>query len=54
MTGGALGSLFAQLIHLSSAERKTLLVAGNPAVIALLAAMPAGAGVYVLMRNGRR
>jgi len=28
MTGGALGSLFAQLFHLSSAERKTLLVAG--------------------------
>src|SRR6202035_2780273 len=28
MTGGALGSLFAQLFHLSSMERKTLLVAG--------------------------
>ena len=28
MTGGALGSLFAQLFHLSNAERKTLLVAG--------------------------
>jgi H+/Cl- antiporter ClcA len=28
MTGGAVGSLFAQLFHLSSAERKTLLVAG--------------------------
>ncbi len=28
MTGGAFGSLFAQLFHLSSAERKTLLVAG--------------------------
>jgi chloride channel protein, CIC family len=28
MTGGALGSLFAQLFRLSSAERKTLLVAG--------------------------
>lgn len=28
MTGGALGSLFAQFFHLSSAERKTLLVAG--------------------------
>ena len=28
MTGGALGSLFAQLFHLSAAERKTLLVAG--------------------------
>ena len=28
MTGGACGSLFAQFFHLSSAERKTLLVAG--------------------------
>ncbi|MGO9260247.1 MAG: chloride channel protein [Bryobacteraceae bacterium] len=28
MTGGAFGSLIAQLFHLSSAERKTLLVAG--------------------------
>ncbi|HEY9789721.1 MAG TPA: chloride channel protein [Candidatus Obscuribacterales bacterium] len=28
MTGGAFGSLFAQLFHLTSAERKTLLVAG--------------------------
>ncbi|HEU4654280.1 MAG TPA: chloride channel protein [Steroidobacteraceae bacterium] len=31
MTGGALGSLFAQLFHLTSAERKTLLVAGAAA-----------------------
>jgi H+/Cl- antiporter ClcA/CBS domain-containing protein len=31
MTGGALGSLFAQLFRLSSAERKTLLVAGAAA-----------------------
>jgi H+/Cl- antiporter ClcA/CBS domain-containing protein len=31
MTGGAIGSLFAQLFHLSSAERKTLLVAGAAA-----------------------
>lgn len=31
MTGGALGSLFAQLFHLSSAERKTLLVSGAAA-----------------------
>src|SRR2546423_7178532 len=28
MTGGAVGSLFAQMFHLSAAERKTLLVAG--------------------------
>jgi H+/Cl- antiporter ClcA len=31
MTGGALGSLFAQIFELSSAERKTLLVAGAAA-----------------------
>ena len=31
MTGGALGSLFAQLFHLTAAERKTLLVAGATA-----------------------
>src|SRR5205085_2958518 len=28
MTGGAFGSLMAQIFHLSAAERKTLLVAG--------------------------
>jgi H+/Cl- antiporter ClcA len=31
MTGGAFGSIIAQLIHLSAAERKTLLVAGAAA-----------------------
>ncbi|MDE1146394.1 MAG: chloride channel protein [Azospirillaceae bacterium] len=31
MTGGAIGSLFAQLFHLTDAERKTLLVAGAAA-----------------------
>ena len=31
MTGGAIGSLFAQRFHLSAAERKTLLVAGAAA-----------------------
>ena len=31
MTGGAIGSLFAQLFRLSAAERKTLLVAGATA-----------------------
>ena len=31
MTGGALGSLFAQLFHLTAAERKSLLVAGAAA-----------------------
>ena len=34
MTGGALGSLFAQLLHLSADERKTLLVAGSAAGMA--------------------
>jgi H+/Cl- antiporter ClcA len=34
MTGGALGSLFAQLLHLSYDERKTLLVAGATAGMA--------------------
>jgi H+/Cl- antiporter ClcA len=33
MTGGALGSLFAQLFHLSNAERKTLLVYGSRAAL---------------------
>jgi chloride channel protein, CIC family len=31
MTGGAIGSLFAQLFHMTAAERKTLLVAGAAA-----------------------
>ena len=31
MTGGAVGSIFAQLFHLTAAERKTLLVAGAAA-----------------------
>jgi CIC family chloride channel protein len=31
MTGGAIGSLFAQFFHLSAAERKTLLIAGAAA-----------------------
>lgn len=34
MTGGALGSLFAQLLHLTADERKTLLVAGASAGMA--------------------
>jgi hypothetical protein len=34
MTGGAFGSLFAQLFHLSAAERKTLLVAGAAGCVA--------------------
>ncbi|HTO77399.1 MAG TPA: chloride channel protein [Thermoanaerobaculia bacterium] len=40
MTGGAFGSLFAQLFHLSSAERKTLLVAGAAAGMSAIFASP--------------
>jgi len=40
MTGGAFGSLFAQLFHLSANERKTLLVAGAAAGMAAVFATP--------------
>jgi H+/Cl- antiporter ClcA len=43
MTGGALGSLFAQLFHLSSAERKTLLVAGAAAGMTAVFGTPVAA-----------
>ena len=43
MTGGAFGSLIAQFIHLSSAERKTLLVAGAAAGMAAVFATPLAA-----------
>lgn len=43
MTGGAFGSIFAQLFHLSSAERKTLLVAGAAAGMAAVFATPIAA-----------
>src|SRR3954466_10532276 len=43
MTGGAVGSLFAQLFHLSSAERKTLLVAGAAGGMAAIFASPVAA-----------
>jgi chloride channel protein, CIC family len=43
MTGGAMGSLFAQLFHLTSAERKTLLVAGAAAGMAAVFATPVAA-----------
>ncbi len=43
MTGGAFGSLFAQLFHLSSAERKTLLVAGAAAGMSAVFATPIAA-----------
>jgi chloride channel protein, CIC family len=43
MTGGAVGSLIGQLFHLSSAERKTLLVAGAAAGMAAIFATPMAA-----------
>lgn len=43
MTGGAFGSLFAQFFHLSSAERKTLLVAGAAGGMAAIFATPLAA-----------
>ncbi|MFT3783825.1 MAG: chloride channel protein [Nibricoccus sp.] len=43
MTGGACGSLFAQLFHLTSAERKTLLVAGAAAGMAAVFSTPIAA-----------
>ncbi len=43
VTGGAFGSLFAQFFHLSSAERKTLLVAGAAGGMAAIFATPVAA-----------
>lgn len=43
MTGGAIGSLFAQLFHLSAAERKTLLVAGASAGMTAIFGTPIAA-----------
>ncbi len=43
MTGGALGSLVAQLFHLSPAERKTLLVAGAAGGMTAIFATPVAA-----------
>ena len=43
MTGGACGSLFAQMFHLSAAERKTLLVAGASGGMAAIFATPVAA-----------
>ena len=43
MTGGAFGSIFAQLFHLTSAERKTLLVAGAASGMAAVFATPIAA-----------
>ena len=43
MTGGAVGSIFGQLFHLSAAERKTLLVAGAAAGMSAIFASPVAA-----------
>ena len=43
MTGGAFGSLIAQFFHLTSAERKTLLVAGAAAGMSATFAAPLAA-----------
>src|SRR5689334_969939 len=43
MTGGALGSILAQLFHLSAAERKTLLVAGAAGGMSAVFASPLAA-----------
>lgn len=43
MTGGAFGSILAQLFHLSSAERKTLLVAGAAGGMSAVFACPVAA-----------
>jgi len=43
MTGGAIGSLFAQCFHLSAAERKTLLVAGAAAGMTAIFGTPIAA-----------
>src|SRR3989440_7090879 len=45
MTGGAFGSLFAQGFHMSSAERKTLLVAGAAAGMSGIFFTPPAAGL---------
>lgn len=48
MTGGAIGSLFAQLFHLSAVERKTLLVAGAAAGMTAIFNAPIAAVLLAL------
>jgi len=55
MTGGTFGSLFAQLFHLSAAERKTLLVAGAAGGMSAIFAAPVAAvllAVELLLMSG--
>lgn len=56
MTGGAFGSILAQLFHLTAAERKTLLVAGAAGGMAAVFATPIAAtllGVELLLFEWR-
>ncbi|MGE5853633.1 MAG: chloride channel protein [Deltaproteobacteria bacterium] len=48
MTGGAVGSIFAQFFHLSAAERKTLLVAGASGGMAAIFASPVSAALLAV------
>src|SRR6266568_6582424 len=48
MTGGAIGSLIAQLFKLTSAERKTLLVAGAAAGMAATFAAPVSSAILAI------
>src|SRR5262249_20851434 len=48
MTGGAVGSLFAQMFHLSPAERKTLLVAGAAGGMSAVFAAPVAAALLAV------
>lgn len=48
MTGGALGSIFAQFFSLSSAERKTLLVAGAAGGMSAIFASPVAAALLAI------
>lgn len=48
MTGGAVGSLIAQVLHLSSAERKTLLVAGAAAGMSAVFGTPIAAALLAV------
>jgi chloride channel protein, CIC family len=48
MTGGAVGSIFAQCFQLSSAERKTLLVAGAAGGMAAIFAAPVAAALLAI------
>ncbi len=48
MTGGAFGSMVAQLVHLTSAERRTLLVAGAAAGMSATFAAPVAAALLAV------